>query len=74
MKTICLKCNRPLEAHRKVTAEIVASSVGATFHAPVNGFKSPLSPSTIGQWIGHDPLMSTTEPTWPLPFGWTEVP
>lgn len=71
MKTVCLKCNRPLEQHKQITAELVARVAGATYGNPIEGFRSPLSPKTIGQWVGHDPMMSTKEPTWPTPFGVT---
>lgn len=71
MKSVCLACNRPLELHRRITAETVALSQGATYQRPKNGFRAPLHPSTIGQWIGHDPLMSSGLITWPTPFGTT---
>jgi len=74
MKTVCLKCNRPLEHHKQITAELVESVKGATFDKPILGFRSPLSPLTVGQWIGHDPMMSTKEPTWEIPFGYSEYP
>jgi hypothetical protein len=73
MKSVCLRCNRPLEHHRRITAEIVASSQGATYEKPVNGFRAPLSPVTIGQWLYHEPMMSRKPPTWATPFGTSEV-
>lgn len=73
MKSVCLKCNRPLEHHQRVTAELVEAVKGATYDHPIMGHYSPLSAKCIGMWIGHDPMMSTKEPTWPTPFGVTEV-
>lgn len=73
MKSVCLKCNRPLEQHQKITAELVEAVKGATYDKPVLGYRSPLSPLTIGMWVSHDPMMSTKEPTWETPFGVTEI-
>jgi hypothetical protein len=53
---ICLACNKPLSQHRRITAEDVAASQGATFHNPRNGFLAPLPPKTIGSWVSHDPV------------------
>jgi hypothetical protein len=55
----CLKCNKPLSDHRKYTVEHINKSKGATYKNPVNGYFSPLCPSLIGQWIGHDPFLSS---------------
>jgi len=72
MKTVCLKCNRPLEHHSKVTAELVAETARATYEKPIKGHYAPLSPKIIGQWIGHDPMMSKKPITWATPFGTSE--
>lgn len=74
MKSVCLKCNRPLELHKKYTAEFVEAVRGATYHAPILGHYAPIGAGSIGQYMGHDPMMSTKEPTWPTPFGTTEIP
>jgi hypothetical protein len=73
MKSVCLKCNRPLEQHQRVTAAFVESVKNATYDHPINGCYSPLCPSTIGQWMNHEPMMSTKPITWATPFGTTEV-
>lgn len=55
-KTRCLQCARPLAEHRRFTKSDIEASAGATFKQPVNGYRAPLSPTLIGQWIGHAPM------------------
>lgn len=54
--TACLQCGRPTAEHRRYTDADIQDSKGATFTNPVNGYRSPLSPIIIGQWIGHQPM------------------
>jgi len=70
-KTVCVVCNKPLSHHAKITQQLIDASAGATFSNPVAGFRSPLSPLTLGQWATHTPHM--VEPTWETPFGTTDV-
>jgi len=58
----CLSCNQPVDGHRKYTAEDIVASESATFGSPVllpSGTKalSPLSPTLVGKFIGHDPVL-----------------
>ncbi len=72
MKIVCVKCNRPLEHHPKVTQELVDATRAASFTIPIMGHRAPISDKCIGQFIGHDPVM--VEPKWETPFGTTETP
>lgn len=55
-QTACLRCGKPLAEHRYYTLHDVMDSQGATYEVPVNGYRSPISPKVIGQWIGHEPM------------------
>lgn len=62
-QTRCLVCSEPLANHRRFTVEDIASTAGATYEKPINGHRSPLSPTLIGQWKSHEP-MPWKESTW----------
>jgi hypothetical protein len=55
-ETVCLKCNKPVSGHAKYSAADVEASRSATNLNPVCGYYSPLSPSVIGTFKGHDPV------------------
>ncbi len=55
-RTHCVQCGRPLTEHRRITAEDVKRSALARWDSPIDGWRAPLHVSTIGQWIGHDPM------------------
>jgi len=55
-RTRCLKCAQLLSDHRRFTQADIDAAKGATYHNPVNGYRAPLSPSLIGQWMSHEPM------------------
>lgn len=55
-RTRCLMCAKPLREHRKFTQADIDASKGATYENPVNGYRAPLSPTLIGQWMHHEPM------------------
>jgi hypothetical protein len=59
-RTRCLECAKRLDEHQRVTADMVSATAGATYEQPVvyggETFRSPISPTLIGQWLYHAPM------------------
>ena len=63
----CLRCRRAVEDHPHITEWMIEATARASWDEPVyiDGwtFYAPLSPSLIGQYHGHDPLVAPEEAT-----------
>lgn len=62
----CLHCGWTVRRHHRWTRTAIARSSRATFRSPVVVFRAapsvtvraPVSPSLLGQWAGHAPLVA----------------
>lgn len=57
---VCLMCGVRVDHHPRITPAVVELSRGApvTVYGPTGPYtiRAPLSPSIVGQYLGHDPL------------------
>jgi hypothetical protein len=66
-RTRCLKCAKPISEHGVFTAELIERVKGATYEKPIEGYRAPVSPTLIGQWLTHEPMPWSKEaqqPDW----------